>query len=292
MRQCSVPGCKLKNQTIHRFPVVQNLGQLWVTAVGNEQILHMPYESIRKKGLIVCGLHFDNNCYQPMSTRNLLKADAIPTLRLTTKESDSLPESGNSVIDSNSERIRKRNPCESSLVMTEDRRLEINKEVSSYIRLKKKLSLKAASTSSHRLPPQNCDSFLEDGSVIEVENLPSTSKRKSNEVNPIISPPKKQKMHETLESDFQISNVESSTIDIPENNVEKVNSKRPSEDDAGSSTDAHVTKRPRTEKRKRLILARHLDKRVLTPKANQIYSEATEIRNLLNKTKRKVKRYV
>ncbi|XP_043471796.1 uncharacterized protein LOC122504667 [Leptopilina heterotoma] len=79
---CIVPNCKSGRRiTRHCFPKDKYFGKKWIKAIKSPFLREMTYDSIRKKRLSVCYLHFpEDSWYHGVKPR--LKQDAIPSLQL------------------------------------------------------------------------------------------------------------------------------------------------------------------------------------------------------------------
>lgn len=83
-QSCIVPGCP-SDRTKKRFifPIEENNGLLWKTAVAAEELTDLSYNEIRKRKYCVCHLHFEERfIIKSALGKSTLVKSAIPTLRL------------------------------------------------------------------------------------------------------------------------------------------------------------------------------------------------------------------
>lgn len=84
MVKCAVPNCQLRANriTVHRFPHNSVIGQLWIQAIGKNELSKIPYEELRRKSLGVCKIHFTDDSYLKQTNRPALKDSAVPSILL------------------------------------------------------------------------------------------------------------------------------------------------------------------------------------------------------------------
>ena len=87
-QRCSVIDCpSTRREKSHHFPKYENLGDKWVKATGNPDLLDLNYQQIYDNKYCICLRHFANEGHL-CGVRKRLKEGTVPTLFLLEQEGD------------------------------------------------------------------------------------------------------------------------------------------------------------------------------------------------------------